>query len=193
MLKNNSNFKTLRAGMKIPEFSTLSITGQKIESSSLGDEYVLLVFLRYAGCPWCNLAIHRLTLEYQTFKDNNCEVIAFIESEPENVKKYILDRHKVTPMFPIIADSDGVIYQKFKVQAKFSSAVKSITKIPQWVHAVREHGFKQGTLDGNKFTVPAYFLVNGPTQEVIKADYGSSFYDHDTFVDLYETVFFKSY
>jgi peroxiredoxin len=79
--------KKLTPGEKAPTFTTTDVHGDKIKLSTYKDSYVLLVFLRYAGCPYCNLAIHRLALEYKQLLDNDCQVIAFIQSSKENIEE----------------------------------------------------------------------------------------------------------
>jgi peroxiredoxin len=183
--------KRLSAGQKAPDFSTSDVSGRKVSLSKLDKHYVLVVFFRYSGCPWCNLAIHRLSLEYQTFQDNNCDVVAFIQSDKSDIIDNIYERHSVKPMFPVIADHQRQFYQLYGVTTSVKAAARSITKIPAWVHAVKKHGFKQRTIDGNLFLVPASFLVDNRTHKIVQANYGSNFYDTNTFIDLYESILFK--
>jgi peroxiredoxin Q/BCP len=177
-------------GNVAPDFSVHDVMGKTVTLSKFHPKSVLVVFLRYSGCPWCNLALHRLTMEYPLLKQNNCEIVAFIQSTPENVKENIYKRHAKKPPFPIIADQKRVIYNKYGVQNSVTAAARSITKIPYWVHAVREHGFTQKALDGDFFLVPAMFLVSGHTGKILLASYSSSFYEHETFTAVYEKLGF---
>jgi hypothetical protein len=126
-------------------------------------------------------------------EQNNCVVVAFVQSTPDKISKNIYERHAVKPEFPIIADPEMVYYKQYGVRTSVTAALRSIVKIPYWVHAVQDQGFKQTNIDGKYFLVPAFFLLDGKTLEVIKADYGSSFYDHDTFTDVYQNLIFKTY
>jgi peroxiredoxin Q/BCP len=181
----------LKNGVAAPDFTAHDMAGKKITLSKLKNRYVLLVFLRYAGCPWCNLAVHRLALEHDYFKQNDCQVIAFIQSEQAAIDENIYKRHSVKPTFPIIADHDRQFYTLYGVETSLKKAVRSITKIPLWVHSVKHHGFKQESIDGNLFVVPAAFIIDGRTQTIIKTGYGKSFYDEETFVDLYQSIIFN--
>ena len=183
--------RKLKAGDSTPKFSAVDMNGNKISLETINARYILLVFLRYSGCPWCNLAIHRLTLEYPVFKEHDCEVIAFIQSEPAHVTENIYERHEIKPMFSIIADHEGRFYKSFGVTSSLTKAVRSITKIPEWVHSVKKHGFKQKSIDGNLFLVPASFMIDGRTKKIISTGYAKNFYDTETFVDLYQNVFFN--
>ncbi len=180
----------LLVGDRAPDFSVKDVNGHKVSLSDYRRCKVLVVFLRYAGCPWCNLAIHRLTLEYPLLKKSGCEVIAFVQSDSEHIIANIYERHAKKPLFPIIADSAMTVYDKYHVQTSKIAFAKSITHIPSWVHAVKQHGFKQTKIDGEFFLVPATFLIDGRKKKVLKAKYGTSFYEHETFTDIYEKLTF---
>lgn len=180
----------LRASDKAPQFTTTDVLGKQVDLHSYAKKHVLLCFLRYSGCPFCNLTIHRLAMEASLLAKNNCEIIAFIQSSKENIIKNIHERHALKPEFPIIADPDRKYYNLYGVGTSVKAAVKSIRKIPYWVHAVTRLGFKQTEVDGDIFMVPAFFLIDPGQQYIVRAEYGSSFYDHDTFTDIYESLIF---
>lgn len=180
----------IEAGQPAPNFGARDVFGKKIILSEYRKKAVLLVFFRYAGCPWCNLAIHRLALEYPMLKKENCEVIAFVQSDKNSIKENIYGRHAVKPEFPIIADPKMHFYKLYGVSSSYKAAFKSLAAIPDWTHAVREHGFKQTKIDGELFLVPAAFLVSSRTQEIAKADYGTSFYEFESFFKIYESLVF---
>ena len=180
----------IKIGDTAPDFTVKDVMGKKVELKSYHPKSVLVVFLRYSGCPWCNLALHRLSMEYDLLVKNNCEVIAFIQSSAENVQENIYKRHAHRPAFPIIPDQERKIYKKYGVSNSIKAAAKSITRIPYWVHAVREQGFKQKKIDGDFFLVPAMFLVSGHSGKILLASYSKSFYDHQTFTDVYEKLGF---
>jgi peroxiredoxin len=143
--------RLIKVGQVAPDFAVQDVMGKKVTLSKQHPKSTLIVFLRYSGCPWCNLALHRLTMEYPLLKQNNCEVVAFIQSTAENVKENIYERHARKPPFSIVADEEKVIYKKYGVENSVIAAARSITKIPYWVQAVRDHGYKQTTLDGDLF------------------------------------------
>lgn len=178
-------------GQRAPHFKATDVLGNSVDLSEYAKQYTLLVFLRYAGCPWCNLALHRLALEQKLLLESNCRVIAFVQSSRESIERNVYARHAVRPPFPIIADPDKTIYEQYGVTSSVKAAARSIIKVPYWVHAVRHHGFGQSKLDGDLFLVPATFLVSDRSQEIIKINYASSFYDHETFTDIYQKLIFK--
>ena len=182
--------KQLHIGSLAPDFTATDVFGSEVRLSDYHPRSVLVVFLRYSGCPWCNLALHRLTVESELLKKHNCEIIAFIQSTEENVKNNIYKRHAKTPQFPIIADPDRKIYDMYGVTSSFIAAARSITKIPYWIHSVRKHGYAQTSVDGDLLLVPAMFLVSGHSNKILLASYGKSFYEHETFTSVYEQLGF---
>ena len=174
-----------------PKFRAIDVLGNKVNVTGSGDGYLLITFLRYSGCPWCNLAIHRLALEYPQLKANNCQIIAFVQSEKDSVMKNIYERHDLQPQFPIIADHDMKYYKLYNVDSSIPGTLKSVTKIPIWLESVRKHGFKQQKLDGNFFLVPAWFLVNLRTGKIVQGERGVSFYNHESFIKIYDSLTFK--
>ena len=187
----NTRVAKLLAGQKAPDFTTVDVLKNKIAVRDIDARYVLLVFFRYAGCPWCNLAIHRLSLEYSTLKNNGCEVIAFIQSDARAITANIYDRHAQKPKFSIIADPKREYYNLYGVGESLKAAVSSIKNVPFWLHSVKEHGYKQTQVDGNLFLVPASFLIDTRTNTIIQTSYGTSYYDTEAFMDIYQSVFYK--
>jgi peroxiredoxin Q/BCP len=182
--------KRFSKGDKAPDFKVVSVHGDPVRLHGSKSNYTLVVFLRYAGCPWCNLAVHRLTLESKLLKQSNCDTIAFIQSTPENIEKNIYKRHNHKPTFPIIADQAMETYKLYGVQVGGAAGIKQYTKLPSWVHAVGKLGFRQGKVDGNLFLVPAYFLISGKTKQIVDVSYAADFYDHGTFTSIYESLNF---
>ena len=182
--------KQQQAGDKAPDFEMVDTSGKTIRLSDYKSTSVLLVFFRYAGCPWCNLAIHRLAMENNMLKKQGCQVIAFVQSDAESIKQNIMGRHELKPQFPIIADPDRKIYNQYGVRSSRLAAARSVKHIPEWVHAVKKHGFKQEKVSGDLFLVPASFLVASRTQKIVSADYSTSFYDFESFFKIYESLIF---
>jgi peroxiredoxin Q/BCP len=181
----------LTPGQHAPEFVALDVYGKKIDLASFKKSYVLVAFMRYAGCPYCNLAIHRLSVEFPMLQQNGCDVVVFVQSGSEEILKNIYGRHKLRPPFPIISDMEKRFYKLYSVQSSPKKFVFGHVKaLPYWLESVGKHGFKQGKLKGDHFLVPALFLVRTKTQDIAVAKYGTSFYDHETFTNLYETLNF---
>ena len=179
----------LKVGAKIPDFWTRDINGQEVDSRNL-NKTTLLVFLRYAGCPFCNLAVYRLSHEYKLLNKNGCDVIAFIQSTEENIEEHVIAQQKMTPPFPIVSDQQQDIYKLFGVAPNATRAAKYTAKnASHWVDAVFKKKFKQTSFDGQSFMVPAYFLVD--KKGIVQlANYDASFYQDEVFTPIYEHLTF---
>ncbi|RYF28736.1 MAG: redoxin domain-containing protein [Chloroflexi bacterium] len=179
----------LQPGDAAPQFIVKDTTGRTIRLSDYQKGYTLIAFLRYSGCPWCNLAVHRLAMEHPLLADSDCKILAFIQSSEQNIKSNIFDRHSVQPLFPIVADSSMQTYGKYTVQPNIIDGVSyHIKHIPSWVRSVSKEGFKQESVDGNLFLAPAVFLVSPRDQILLRADYSADLYKHESFTDIYDTI-----
>lgn len=181
--------RRLKIGDTVPDFWTRDIAGSEVDSRKL-KRNTLIVFLRFAGCPFCNLAIYRLTLEHRLLKKQGCDVIAFVQSTEESIEENLIQQQDSTPPFPIISDQQQDIYRLFGVRPNAAKAAKYTAKnATHWVDAVFRKKFKQTSFDGQAFMVPAYFLVDkyGVIQLV---NYDASFYEDEIFTPIYETLNF---
>jgi len=176
---------------KSPAFVAKDIFGSEVDLTRVDKDYTLLVFLRYAGCPWCNLAIHRLTIEYKRLQEASCQVVAIVQSDSDSIKQNIYDRHVPQPQFPIIPDHEMRLYKEFGVSPSLVKMIPMIKEIPYWLQSVLKLGYKQGKIDGNFFMVPAWFLVNNRNGNIVRSERGSSFYDPSSFVSIYDALQFK--
>lgn len=181
----------VKVNQKAPIFEVMDVFGSRIRLNDYDEGYSLLVFLRYSGCPWCNLAIHRLALEYERLKKEQCHVIAFVQSDKKDIIENIYDRHRPKPPFPIIPDHEMKHYRQYGVDVSMRRSLGLIKHIPFWLESVRKHGFTQQHVDGNLFLVPAWFLVNNKTGMVVRSERGVSFYEEETFISIYESLTFK--
>lgn len=180
---------SLQIGDKAPDFKVTDVDGRKITLQDYKNKYLLVAFLRYSGCPWCNLAVHRLTIEQPLLKQSKCEVVVFIQSSSENIEKNILNRHKITPKFPIIADQEMKIYKKYFVNPSVRNALKhTIQNVPSWVTAVYKEGYPQTNVDGSMFIAPAAFLISRDTQKIVRIDYNADLYEHQSFTEIYDSI-----
>lgn len=179
----------IKIGEAAPDFSVQAVDGSTVTLSDYAGDYVLVAFLRYSGCPWCNLAIHRLAVEQPLLKDSRCQIVTFIQSAPEDIETNILQRHQVVPKFPIVADPDMTVYKQYGVKPSVSRSLRHmIRNVPSWLQSVYKEGYNQTSVDGSLFLAPATFLISPGDQQVISVDYDSDLYDHDSFTKLYNAI-----
>jgi peroxiredoxin Q/BCP len=181
----------LSVGDKAPQFKATNVFGKEINLKDVQSRYLLLVFFRYAGCPWCDLAIHRLSMEYATLKENGCEVIAFVQSDKATIDANFYNRKIANPEFSIVADHERKFYSLYGVNDSIVAAVRSIKAIPLWLSSLKGFGLRHRGIDGSVFLVPASFLIDTRSGRIKQVAYGSSYYEPEAFMDIYGSVFYK--
>ena len=179
----------LSVGDAAPNFKRTDISGKSVTLSDFADSYTLIAFLRRADCPWCNLAIHRLSVEEQVLRDNRCKIITFIQSSEKDIALSVVEKHETTPQFPIIADPEMEIYRKYHVQPSLINGLKHhLLNAPAWLTSVYKNGNGVGTIDSMYFLAPAAILVSPGDQKILRADYTADLYDHDAITSIYNSL-----
>lgn len=174
----------LTNGQTAPDFEMKDMAGNIIRLSDYDGRKLLVCFFRYAGCPWCNLALHRLTLEAPRLKSLGLNIVAFIQSEPENIQRYIYERHTPLPDFPIIPDPGSEVYKAYGIRNSVRSAATSAVRIPSWFNATLGKGFRQGKIDGSTSLVPAHFLIGPDNFTIHQASYGSDYFQDWPMIEI---------
>ncbi len=132
----------------------------------------ILIFLRYIGCPLCQLKISEIVREWSSFEDKDVRVLVALQSEPESIKK--LNDEKDIP-FTVVCDPLEEIFGLYKVTP--GSLFRYITPgVIKKAMQARKHGFKHGDNEGSELQLPAVFIVD--TDKKIKyAYYGKNVAD----------------
>jgi peroxiredoxin len=177
--------RRLKVGDTIPDFWTRDIDGKEVDSRELKGN-TLITFLRYAGCPFCNLAIYRLAHEYESLKKQGCNILAVVQSTEESIEDNIIQQQDGRPPFSIVSDQQQDIYRLFGVTPNAAKAAKFTAKnATHWVDAVFKKKFKQTSFDGQAFLVPAYFLID-KAGVIQLLNYDASFYEDEILAPIYE-------
>jgi thioredoxin-dependent peroxiredoxin len=147
----------LKVGMKAPDFTMADAAGGQFALSDYrGKSSVVLVFLRYAGCPICQLALHDLKEAYDEFKARGAEVAAFVQSPQETINKS--GDLSVFP-FRLIPDPNETIYKLYGVASGSFVDMLHPQTVLRGIQAVA-HGHKQGKMEGNQWQLPGDFIVD---------------------------------
>ncbi|MDJ0763345.1 MAG: peroxiredoxin-like family protein [Myxococcota bacterium] len=121
-----------------------------------GKRPVVLVFLRYLGCPVCQMEMAQLKKEVGLFKAKGANVFVALQSSPETVAA--VTSQEDWP-FTIICDPSEAIFQLYRVApgglfkhlhpAGLMAAAKATAK-----------GFRHGKFEGRETQLPAVFVVD---------------------------------
>lgn len=174
-----ANGQKLEKGDEAPAFAALTIEGKSLDLDNLKKDgkTVFISFLRYAGCPVCNLRVHELSEQYEGLKAQNIQLIVVFESSEETLMEYTKDANLP---FPIIADEDNVFYDSFGVKKSFGKVLKTAfnkdakSKMKQGKELYGDKKYKR---DGALTRIPADFVIN-PQGIIETAHYGTYIGDH---------------
>lgn len=164
---------------KAPDFTfdTPWKTGQQFYEKA-GRKPCVLIFLRYHGCPVCQMEMARIKQDVNLFTQKKARVFVILQSRPEIVAK--LAKEKDWP-YTIICDPDGEIFLQYGVAhggilkylhpAGLVAAIKATFK-----------GFRHGRFEGHETQTPAVFVVapgkkSKPGKKIAYAYYGKTISD----------------
>lgn len=163
----------------IIEISRDDYLGNKINLADYRGKKVLLSFFRWASCPFCNLRIRQLIIQYPEFVKNKIEIIALFAATGGEISKYA---GKQNAPFPIIPDPELDLYAKYGIKESFSGMVKVMLK-PVELFKVMTSGFFNVKTIHKKSILPVDFLI-GEDQLIYRAYYGKDYGDHIPIADV---------
>ena len=147
----------LTAGAQAPDFTVADARGNRIQLSEFqGRLNVVLVFLRYAGCPICQLSLQELKNAYAGFQARDAQVIAFVQSPADTLNK---SGNVDAFPFPIIPDPEEAIYKLYHVGSGALGALLAPDTLRRGLKATLK-GHKQGKMEGNTWQLPGDFIVD---------------------------------
>lgn len=158
----------LQAGDRVPDFDFRTPWAPRQNFyDNIGNDPAVLVFLRYRGCPVCQMEMARLKREIDLFAQRGARVLVFLQSSPESVASS--SNMEAWP-FMIVCDPNGSIFRKFHVAPggvlKYLHPAGAIAAIQSIVR-----GFRHGRFEGQETQLPAAFVVN-PMKIITYAYYG---------------------
>lgn len=146
----------LRAGNEAPDIYAFDANGVQLGLPDYrGMKSVALVFLRYAGCPICRLALHDLKKNYAKFEEKDAEVVVFVQSPLESIEKA-----GGAGRFPfrLVADPEGEYYELYGVGSGRLGSMLAPKTVARAAKATLKGHF-QGKMEGNQWQLPGDFIV----------------------------------
>src|SRR5690606_6069354 len=102
----------IQVGALAPGFELTDVFGAPVRLQDYRGNCSMLSFYRYASCPLCNLRVHRLIQQRDSFASQGLRLIAVFHSSPESIRRYVAQQE--VP-FPIVADPDKTLYNRYGV------------------------------------------------------------------------------
>jgi len=163
----------LKAGDSAPNFNFN--TPWKTEQNlfqSLEDHSVVCVFLRYHGCPVCQMEMANLKRDIESFSDKNAKVFIVLQSSVDTMKPLL---NQSDWLLEIIADPEGKIFNQYGVNP--GGIIKYLH--PSGLVALIKatfRGFVHKKFEGKETQLPAAFIIN-KDQSIKYAYYGKTISD----------------
>ncbi len=147
----------LKIGMISPDFTFDSPWEKSLRFDDfLKNDKLMLVFLRYFGCPLCQLKISELIGNLDQFKQAGVKVLVILQSDPSTIRGVV--EEKDMPL-TIVCDADEKIFTLFKVFP--GSIFRYITPgVLAKAMKAKKEGFVHGKNEGKELQLPAVFLID---------------------------------
>jgi len=165
--------KRLSIGTKAPNFTYDTVTEQSLDFyKTIRGRRSVLFFLRYAGCPICQMKLRDILRNHEDFRAAGLEVFVILQSVPSTVREALAG----TPVpFRIVCDGNSRIFKLYGVSAGNILQYLAPSVILKAIKAARA-GIKHGKKEGNEMQLPAVFIV-GAEGSIDYAYYGMNIGD----------------
>ncbi|MCP3943792.1 MAG: redoxin domain-containing protein [Desulfobacteraceae bacterium] len=163
----------LKVGDKAPnfQFDTPWVSSQDFYETRQ-HQNAIFVFLRYHGCPICQMEMANLKRDIGLFDQKKTRLFVFLQSSTATLSPLL---KKDDWPFDIVCDPKGIIFQLYAVEPGgiinyidprgLISAVKAISR-----------GFTHKKFEGKETQLPAAFIIN-PDKTIKYVYYGKNISD----------------
>jgi peroxiredoxin len=160
-------------GSAAPDFVFDTPWKKKLKLSEFTDKKpTVLMFLRYVGCPICQMKIAELKKEFGRFEKAGANLLVVLQSTPENISAAVPEKEMP---FVIVCDPQERLFTLYGVKPGSIFGYVTPTTIVRAIAAGRR-GFKHGKYEGNEKQLPATFIID-KNRTVRWAHYGKNVAD----------------
>lgn len=162
-----------RVGDKAPDFRFESPWDKQRKFYEItGRRPAVLVFLRYIGCPVCQLAMADIKRDINLIEKKGALLFVVLQSSSSNITS--VTKKEDWP-FTIISDPKGNIFKQYNVEPggilKYLHPAGLIAVIRATIK-----GYKHGKFEGRETQLPAVFIV-APDKKITYSYYGRNVSD----------------
>ena len=170
---NNTGMPRFIEGDTSPDFQfdTPWENGLSFSGTSAGRPAVL-VFLRYLGCPVCQMNMATLKREVGLIDQKGARLFVILQSAAATVAGLT---SKADWPFTIICDPEGIIFHQYRVEPGGTIKLLHPAGLVAAVRA-RLNGYKHGKYEGKETQLPAVLIVT-PDGRITYAYYGKHISD----------------
>lgn len=127
-----------------------------------------LVFLRYYGCPICQLDLQLLADSYEEITAGGGQLLVVLQSDPNGLAAQITPE---TFPYPIICDPEMKLYEMLAIEPAASMLKMMSFKALKKVIRATKAGYQHGAYEGNEQQLPATFVMT-PDRKLTWVRYG---------------------
>ncbi len=134
-----------------------------------GGKPLMLVVLRYIGCPSCRYDVHMLQENYERFVEKGVSLAVVMQSTPESIRSALQNE----PLsFPIICDPAYAIYNDLEIRPAGSREEmlgdeEAVQKFMKKREAIQALGYAHGEYEGIEEQLPAFFYLDAALKVMI--------------------------
>ena len=132
---------------------------------AVGNSPAILIFLRYYGCPVCQMEMAKIKQETALVRQKGGRVFVVLQSTPETIAPLT---NKEDWPFTIICDPQGKVFQLYGVEAGGIIRYLHPAGLIAAIKAIKR-GFRHGKFEGKETQLPAAFAMTG--DKLIKYGY----------------------
>jgi len=149
----------LTVGEKMPNFTydTAYATDLSLAETISGKK-TAVIFLRYYGCPLCQLDIHEYAVAYPRLQEAGIQLLVVLQSKPE-LMKAALGSEDALP-FSIICDPEMKMYQALEIPAGSGIEEMIGPNTMAKIALVDAAGYQHGENEGIEEQLPASFVMD---------------------------------
>jgi len=148
-----------------------------------GNQLVILIFLRYWGCPICRMEMTRIKNEFDLIIRKGAQLFVVLQSAPETVASEI---NKDDFPFTIICDPEGRIFQLYGVEpGGLIRYLHPAGLVAAGVAIVK--GFRHGKFEGKETQLPAAFVIRD-NKLIQYAHYGRNITDMPALSEMINSI-----
>jgi len=163
----------LAIGDQAPDFKFATPWDKEINLyEDAGNHPVILIFLRYYGCPVCQMEMANMKREIALVSQKGARLFVVLQSDPEVIASLI---KKDNFPFTIICDPQGKVFHRYGVEAGGIIKYLNPAGLLAAIKAVGR-GFRHGKFEGRETQLPAAFAITAD-RRITYAHYGKNIGD----------------
>jgi thioredoxin-dependent peroxiredoxin len=174
----------LAIGDKAPDFRFKTPWDNEINFyDAAGNHSAVVIFLRYYGCPVCQMEMVKIKQEINLVRQKGVHVFVALQSAPETIVPLI--KRDDFP-FTIICDPEGKVFKCYGVEAGGIIKYLHPAGLIAAIKAIGR-GFRHGKFEGKETQLPAAFAITAG-KVVRYAHYGENIGDTPSLTEMIKSI-----